>query len=343
VQWRALGASCAAAGLLTLVLVIVGVDDSFDIPLIEGLSAFACALGALFVVAADRLPSRLIAAALVLGIGIVSTAVLASGEADTPFILYYVWIAVLAWYFLRARAAAVLTGAVAVTSAATMATAATGPDNAATWWLMLAGTITMVSALAAVLRVRADRLVAALADAAAHDPLTGLLNRAGFEERSATELARARRHRMPVAVVLADIDHFKAVNDTFGHRRGDEALATFAGLSRGATRPEDLIARLGGEEFAFVLVGTDEAGAVAAAERLRAATHQHLAGPDGRPVTVSFGVAAAPGRDANIQTLLDQADRATYSAKLRGRDQTVAFSAVNATEVLGRSAGRRSL
>jgi diguanylate cyclase (GGDEF)-like protein len=263
-------------------------------------------------------------AGLLLITAITSGAVVASGEADTPFALLYIWIGIEGWYFLPPRGAGVITAVSVLASAGAMAVVATPYDNATTWWLMVAGTTVTVAALAAVLRLRADRLVGTLADAASRDALTGVLNRAGFQGHADAEMARARRYELPLAVVLVDLDHFKAVNDTFGHRGGDRALAAFADLCGAHTRPDDRIARVGGEEFVLLLPYTDKAGAVAIAERLRQAMHAHLATPDGKPITASFGVAAHPHDGSDVEMLLANADRALYAAKSLGRDRTIA-------------------
>jgi diguanylate cyclase (GGDEF)-like protein len=125
------------------------------------------------------------------------------------------------------------------------------------------------------------------------------------------------------------LDHFKVLNDRFGHDSGDEALAAFANLCRAGTRSHDLLARVGGEEFALLLPDTGEARAVAIAERLRQSMHTHLAAPDGAAVTASFGLATHPGHGSDVEALRGNADRALYDAKSRGRDQTVAYGAAS--------------
>ena len=146
------------------------------------------------------------------------------------------------------------------------------------------------------------------------DGLTGLPNRRALDER----LAAAERRAEPAAVVLADVDHFKRLNDALGHPAGDRALAAVAKALRAAARDADLVARYGGEEFCVLLPGVDAATAAAVAERLRAA----VAGCDFPqwPLTASFGVAGwRPGTTA--AELLAEADRALYRAKASGRDR----------------------
>ncbi|HWH14417.1 MAG TPA: diguanylate cyclase, partial [Miltoncostaeaceae bacterium] len=134
------------------------------------------------------------------------------------------------------------------------------------------------------------------------------------------------REGRPVAVVLGDLDAFKALNDRHGHREGDRALQEFARLCRLHLPGDAFVARVGGEEFAIVLPGIGEGAAVLAAERLRRTVADELAGPDGVPLTASFGVAAFPAHGGEPEVLLDHADQAMYAAKLLGRDRTVPFT-----------------
>ena len=157
---------------------------------------------------------------------------------------------------------------------------------------------------------------------ATHDSLTGLLNRQGILERLDTELARAGRDQKSVGIVMADLDHFKKVNDTHGHLAGDAVLREAASRMRTAVRVYDHIGRYGGEEFLVVLPGCSEEGMVQQAERLRACVSQSpIATPEAPlQVTLSLGAAcAAPGM--NQMDLLRAADEALYRAKRNGRDR----------------------
>lgn len=160
---------------------------------------------------------------------------------------------------------------------------------------------------------------AELARLARLDPLTGLPNRRAFDERSDMLMAAARRAREPISVAIVDADHFKRVNDVHGHAAGDATLVAIAAALRGCLREQDAVARLGGEEFAVILPGSDAEGALVVArkivERVRA-----LAIPAVGTVTVSCGAALVdPGR--GIAEALGRADRALYRAKADGRDR----------------------
>jgi diguanylate cyclase (GGDEF)-like protein len=155
------------------------------------------------------------------------------------------------------------------------------------------------------------------------DPLTGVLNRRGFLDSAERDIARARSEQRPIGLLLFDLDHFKTVNDRFGHLAGDRALVRFAALAVRAIRANDLIGRIGGEEFAALLNGVDMSTATVIAERIRADFATLGIEHDGMaiPATVSAGVAVASGAGADLGGLLAEADRALYGAKGAGRDR----------------------
>jgi diguanylate cyclase (GGDEF)-like protein len=178
--------------------------------------------------------------------------------------------------------------------------------------------------LEAILAARNRALEDALqtiGELASVDWLTGLLNRRAFEEQAARELARAQRSNQAVTLVLADVDHFKALNDRYGHLRGDQALKTVAEVLRSGLRSTDLACRWGGEEFLCLLVGSDQAAAVRAIDRVRAelATQPALAGIE-PAVTITAGIARV---DGDLKIALQQADLALYAGKNAGRDRVV--------------------
>ncbi|MDP3213573.1 MAG: GGDEF domain-containing protein, partial [Deltaproteobacteria bacterium] len=155
------------------------------------------------------------------------------------------------------------------------------------------------------------------------DPLTGLFNRRYMEELGNREIERCQRSRAPLSVMLADVDHFKRINDRYGHSVGDEVLVEMAARLRRNVRGVDLVARWGGEEFCVLLVETDGEGARFAAERVRRAIAQRPFETSAGPikVTLSLGVVALEEGHARLASLLRQADVALYTAKDRGRDQ----------------------
>jgi diguanylate cyclase (GGDEF)-like protein len=167
---------------------------------------------------------------------------------------------------------------------------------------------------------------------AARDGLTGLYNRRAFAELLVQAIAREDRQSGRLSLVLADLDHFKKLNDTYGHRAGDAALRAAAHVLASHLRKGDQAARFGGEEFVVILPGTDEAGAVQLAERVRAAVQKHRPAFEGARLglTASFGLAVWPRDGQDADALLAAADRALYVAKQGGRNQVVPASRVAA-------------
>lgn len=164
---------------------------------------------------------------------------------------------------------------------------------------------------------------------ATRDALTGLLNRRAFDALLAEETDRARRLNRPLAVVVLDLDHFKKVNDTRGHPAGDAVLAVVARALESEVRTIDKVARIGGEEFAVLLMETDASEGFAVAGRLvKAVRGRQVVVNDGGPltVTVSAGVAALPLHGDADTALLAAADKALYVAKNGGRDRAVLAS-----------------
>lgn len=161
--------------------------------------------------------------------------------------------------------------------------------------------------------------------AARVDALTGVANRRAFAEIAEAEVQRALRYGTPVSLMLIDVDHFKSINDQYGHPTGDAALANFARILLQAVREVDVVGRWGGEEFVILLPGTDAAEALPVAERMRAATADCRLQVEGRQIlyTASFGVAEFHPDDAEFYRLLARADEALYQAKNLGRDRVV--------------------
>ena len=155
------------------------------------------------------------------------------------------------------------------------------------------------------------------------DGMTGLWNYRYFTMTVTKEIERAARFDRPLALLMLDLDHFKEVNDSFGHQRGDAVLIELAGRIRAEARDVDTIARYGGEEIVVVLPETDETGARQAAERLCNAVRRKPFGDPGQPpirLTVSVGVAVFPVHGSTASSLLACADAALYEAKHAGRD-----------------------
>jgi diguanylate cyclase (GGDEF)-like protein len=159
--------------------------------------------------------------------------------------------------------------------------------------------------------------------AAMIDPLTGIANRRSFLQDAAELAKRQATNPSPTAVMLIDLDHFKSINDRFGHAVGDRVLQIFATTAMGTIRASDLLGRLGGEEFAAVLNNVNREKAVALAEQVRCAFQEQATEVDGYPVTASLSIGLVFNQDTllDVPELLAQADQALYRAKERGRNR----------------------
>ena len=185
--------------------------------------------------------------------------------------------------------------------------------------LLLARTSQLVALRQTMERLRAE---------ADRDYLTGLLNRRRFRAALGQEVERWRRYRVPCALLLVDIDHLKHVNDEHGHSAGDVVIRHLASSLTQLSRDNDTAARLGGEEFALLLAGTDEAKAFVAAERLRQVISAESVKGIGT-ITASLGVAACPAHATSERALYAASDAALYRAKREGRDRTVVAALLN--------------
>jgi len=162
-------------------------------------------------------------------------------------------------------------------------------------------------------------------DAALRDPLTKCYNKKYFIDTLNTEVSYARRHKSTLSLIIFDLDHFKQVNDNYGHVAGDHVLIDIAALVHHMLRTEDVFARYGGEEFVIILrgIGLDDAGILAERVREAVAKHQFIFGEQRLPVTVSIGVAQYDHATEDPLTLVEAADGALYAAKKAGRNRVL--------------------
>jgi diguanylate cyclase (GGDEF)-like protein len=190
-----------------------------------------------------------------------------------------------------------------------------------------------------IVMLMSDRAVSAHKTAASVDPLTGLLNRRGFGEATARMIDREAKAGRPITVMIFDIDHFKSVNDRFGHAAGDDVLKVFSDVVVNNLRISDLVGRVGGEEFAALLPCNVEE-ALVAAERVREAFEASGIKVDDAPLetTVSIGIAGGPAQ-TELDVLMASADTALYQAKRGGRNRVE----VAAEQPLSLQSGRRGL
>jgi diguanylate cyclase (GGDEF)-like protein len=200
------------------------------------------------------------------------------------------------------------------------------PDSAGEYAIYSAWLVASIAyfAVLIVLRRQLRERLTTLVEAARTDALTGLANRRELEERLAAEVERSTRTGRPLALLLLDLDWFKEFNDRFGHAAGDRALEQLAAVLTEATRTSDIVARLGGEEFAVLAPENDEEEGRLLADRLRDKVRTAFARhPEG--MTVSCGVSSFPVHGISPGELLHAADRALYEAKEAGRDRSVVY------------------
>ncbi len=276
---------------------------------------------ALLMAFGPRLPRPGLALLGPLGVVLIAYALITTPGPTDAAVLYALPVFWTTFFFGRRGAFAILACVAIAHAVALLAMPAV--DSYPGRWLDVMVSGCGVAGVVLVLERRNEILVARLAEEARTDPLTGLLNRRGFDEHAAREFAHVGREGAPIALAILDIDHFKQVNDQWGHIVGDRVLVNLARVLSGEARGIDVAARLGGEEFAVLMPGSDAAGAEAFVERVRAGL-EASAGSDLPGVRVSAGVAAT-SEPLDVQIMLESVDRALYVAKRGGRDRTVVF------------------
>lgn len=264
---------------------------------------------------------------LALGWGSTLIALIAyfSAESPSPLIFFFLWVVLYASYFFTTAQTTVQIAYVGV-AFGTLLILREPSSGILAWWLVGMGTLLVAAILIRSMRARGEMLIARLYDAARTDPLTKLANRRGLRELLDLELEHARRGRTQASVLVGDIDGFKEFNDRLGSHAGDVALQRIAlALDRGR-RKFDGLARVGGEQFALVLPGTNESDAWDIAESLRRGLGEEFAS-EKVPITISFGAATYPHHGETPGSLLHSADEALHAAKINGRNRTVLYNA----------------
>jgi diguanylate cyclase (GGDEF)-like protein len=324
-----------SAALLGILGVVLPHPAGFEVLGLVAIQVASVACAAFLFVSGDRLPAWALQSGPWLATGLTSVAILFSRDSTSAYTLFYLWVGFYAFYFLPRRGAASL-GAFAIVNYAAVVIlvrfqahppSAVVSDADIHHFALIAGTLVVAGTFIVLLRERIGRLIAQLTDAATTDPLTGLVNRRGFQRLIQIEIDRARRGQQPFALVMGDCDHFKLVNDRIGHAAGDATLQRIGALMETEKRSIDTAARIAGEEFALVLPQTDAHEAYIVAERMRNVMRDELVHEEGRqPLTMSFGVAAYPVHAAAPESLMRASEEALYAAKRLGRDRTVLHS-----------------
>jgi diguanylate cyclase (GGDEF)-like protein len=247
-----------------------------------------------------------------------------TGTADNEML--YIWICLFSFYFLDFRHALAQLSAVGVAYAVLLHNQGVGLDDAATRMVVTMATLLVSGLLVYRLRRWLDGSLSDLTDRARLDSLSGLLNRRALEERAVVEFARQRREESKVGMLMVDIDGFKALNDSAGHHAGDEVLCKVARVLEAGTREVDIVARVGGDEFAILLPGADAKASGTIARRLCDAVHEELA-EQGVGLAVSIGVAVGPDAGHTLEDLWQAADGAMYVAKRDGGNAVSSMTA----------------
>jgi diguanylate cyclase (GGDEF)-like protein len=333
---RTFGTLALLGGVLGLLLTAVGNDNQRETLSLVLISVASLVLGVIAFVGYTRLPHAFFHGALLFGTGLITIAGAdgaPGGEAAYAF--YYVWIVFVACLFFSIGAAALHAAVAAGAFAAILLVR----DNPFEINLLVSAIATFgaTGAIVGILRARVEGVASALASEVNTDPMTGLINRRGFDAGFRAEVDRAAKLGRSLSLIICDLDRFKAVNDELGHEEGDLTLGRASAAIAEATRTSDLVARLGGEEFGVVLPETDAEGAFAVAERIRNSIRVEF---DGFPVTVtaSCGVAALEVGAAH-EDLFRAADAALYVAKRDGRNRTATGRGDDTVVPLRRSAG----
>ncbi len=293
-----------------------------DAPGLAAVAAAAGLIGAALALGGGRLPAWVYVAVPAAGTVLVSLALLFNGERNGGQAggdeMYYLWVVLYTSYFLGRVITAVHVALIAAAYAVTLIAIDPGSIGMSRW-LSTVGLVVGSALVVRVLSERVGRLVAELKLAARTDPLTGLPNRRAFEEHFERAVARADRTHLPFALLLADIDEFKQLNDRDGHLAGDAALATLGRVLPAELRGDDIPARVGGDEFAVLLPELGAENAKDVAPRLTAAISRRMRAA-GAPLTLSFGIAVFDRDGRTLDDLTRAADRALYAAKRMGTD-----------------------
>jgi diguanylate cyclase (GGDEF)-like protein/putative nucleotidyltransferase with HDIG domain len=331
---RAQAALFAAAGIVGALGVLLPHPARFDVLGLLAIQAASLLGAVVLLLLGDRTPRWVATVGPFAATAMTSMAIMFTGRSTSAYLLFYLWVALYAFYFLTGRQTAILclfaivNYALVIVGSRVLGYTAGGLDanEDIPALVLMTGTFAVAGVFLVTLRERVGRLIDQLTDAASTDPLTGLLNRRGFQTVIDTELARSERGARSFSLLMCDCDYFKSLNDRLGHHAGDEALKAIGKLLEHNKRRIDVAARVGGEEFALVLPETDQHEAFIVAERLRSRFADEFAD---QPVelTLSLGVATYPTHGLTADALLRAADEALYAAKALGRDRTVLYSA----------------
>ncbi|HYP47883.1 MAG TPA: GGDEF domain-containing protein [Thermoleophilaceae bacterium] len=305
------------AGLVGALGLVFPHQEELDEQALTILAAACGVVAVVLVLGAGRFPRWGFGPLVALGTVLVSLSLVFNGERNGGAAggdeIYYLWVVLYAAYFFRRRGLVVQVVLIAIAYAGSLWVIDPGPV-ASSRWLTTIGLVVGTAVIVRILSERNEQLVEDLDRTARTDRLTGLANRLAFEERFADELARSGRSGRPLALLLADVDRLKEINDRGGHSAGDAALAQVGRTLRRELRAVDTPARVGGDEFAILLPELDRQAAEAVSLRLAGQVGEHSR-EHGPPVGLAFGLACFPEDGRSSEALLRVADQALYAAK----------------------------
>ena len=326
---REMAHSAAAiyAGAMVVGLIETFIPGGPEFSIVPGLTALVMA--PLIFVFGPRLPLWTLASLGPIGAALIAFALATThGFADAAVL--YMWPVIWMSYFFGKRGTLFIVAWIGLVHGIALLEMPAGQGNFDRW-IDVTSAVAVVALVIRMLAARNEQLVASLVAEARIDPLTGLLNRRGFDERLQVEVSRASRESYPLGVIVFDIDNFKQVNDLHGHEVGDRVLSWLGHRLADQSRGGDVVARIGGEEFVVLLPRSDEVTAREFAERVRQAVESARfdrgegadAGVPGTiTLTVSAGIASSiPQLSAELIT--SAADRAMFEAKRAGRNRSV--------------------
>lgn len=287
----------------------------------------AAAIAISLFLAYDRVPRWALSVFLLCGSMLIEWAIYASGDPQSPFLLFYLWIAFYAFYFLSRVQALLQTAFIGLSYAVVLERGEAAFQQQALRWIVFTIAMMVAGILIRMLRERIDHLLGELNEASRTDMLTGLLDERGFQEILHKELERARRSGNRVGVVVGQLDGEAPLADRFGANRADEILADVGARIGSTIRLNDEGGRVEGEQFAVVCPYTDERGAAIMAERAASIVRDAYAEAS-PPHTMSFGIASYPKHGTSTEAIMQSARHALGEARQLGGDRAVTFYSV---------------
>jgi diguanylate cyclase (GGDEF)-like protein len=310
---RMIGVLYATGALLVTASLLLPHPSDSDDSAILAIAAAAGTTAALLLILPRRLPSWLLQVMIGVGSALISLSVYFAGQ-PSAYVAMFIWVVLVSAFFFPGRRTAIQMAWLLAVYAVVLYSIPDHGYSPLTRLLLTAIAFGTAAAVVSWLSMSINRRVEVSESRARTDPLTGIANRRWLDEELSRELAWARRHKAPLCAAIIDLDDLKSFNDEHGHLSGDHLLVSAVTAWRGAIRPSDFIARVGGDEFMLLMPDCSEESAVTVLDRLHGST------PDG--VSCSAGLTPWVESESALE-LFNRADAALYTAKHNGGDRTV--------------------